>query len=754
MQRIKEIIEFLKSFFPFHLLVSHFKFNIVVLFYWLFLFAIINGYVGVNFGLQYLFLSPEYLDETGFLSFFILGFSLGGFIMAFNTYSYIRLGPKYPFIATIARPFFKFCINNSIIPLLFSTNLLINILWFQKGQELVSYTELFITGVSFVIGILFFFTLSFLYFFPTNKDLFKLTGKREIDFEQKQSNIQSALHKRQKWYNEFLKEQKDQYYYFGKAFRIKKSRDCTHYDISVLRKVFAQNHTNSSYFEMTLLITFFSIGFFKDFEVFQIPASVSIMLLLTIILMIISAFFSWFKRWTYPVIIVLFVFINYLSKTTDLFSFQSFAFGMSYAESDMKKYDLASITELGYDAEQSSIDKDKFMQLLDNWKKKQSSNKPKLIVVNTSGGGLRSAMWTLSMFQLLDQETGGFFSKQTQLITGASGGMLGAAYYRDLILKEQKGEIADKAAKKYRENISKDLLNRVAFSISTSDIFFRFQKFEVNGQEYTKDRGYAFEQELVANLDGALNHDLGYYSEYEFSGDIPTIIFSPTIINDGRRLIVSSQDLAFLNEGFLASRNTGLHPEIENVEFMKYFKDNAPEKLRFTTAIRMNATFPYIMPMVTMPSRPGMQVMDAGIRDNYGSKLTVQYLVSLTKWIQENTSGVIVVRLRDTKKVLKNEEYEDMSLVKKLLLPFGNMYGNFPRVQDFDQDQLFSSFLRSKDFPIEFVTFNLREKKEDVIALSWHLTRDEKNKIISNLNSASNQAELKRLKKLMDLKNE
>jgi hypothetical protein len=754
MTRINNIYNFWKNFFPFHLLVSHFKFNIIVLFYWLFLFAIINGYVGVNFGLQYLFLSPEYLDETSFLSFFILGFSLGGFIMAFNTYSYIRLGPKYPFIATIARPFFKFCINDSILPLLFSTNLLVNIIWFQKGKELVSYSELFTTGFSFVIGILFFFTLSFLYFFPTNKDLFKLTGKREVDFERKQSNIKSAIHKRQKWYNEFLKEHKNQYYYFGKSFRIKKSRDCTHYDINVLRRVFAQNHTNSSYFEIALLITFFSIGFLKDYEVFQIPASVSIMLLLTIILMIISAFFSWFKRWTYPVLILLFMFINHLSKTTDLFSFQSFAFGMSYAEADMVKYDLSSIKKLGYNAEQASIDKDKFIQLLDNWKQKQATKKPKLIIVNTSGGGLRSAMWTFSMFQLLDKETSGLFSRQTQLITGASGGMLGAAYYRDLILKEQKGEIEDKSADKYRDNISKDLLNRVAFSISTSDIFFRFQKFKVNEQEYTKDRGYAFEQELVANLDGALDHELGYYTDYEFDGDIPTIIFSPTIINDGRRLIVSSQHLAFLNEGFLAARNTGLSPEIENVEFLKYFEKNAPEKLRFTTAIRMNATFPYIMPMITMPTRPGMQVMDAGIRDNYGSKLTVQYLVSLTKWIKDNTSGVIVVRLRDTKKVLENEEYEDMSLANKLLLPFGNMYGNFPRVQDFDQDQLFSSLLRSKDFPIEFVTFNLREKIEDIIALSWHLTRDEKNKIIENLKSTSNQAELKRLKKLMDLENE
>lgn len=754
MNRFKNIAQSIGMFFPFHLLFSHFKFNIIVIFYWLFLFAIINGYFGFNFGLQYLFLSPEYLGETGFLSFFILGFSVGGFIMAFHTYSYIRLGPKYPFIATIARPFFKFCINNSLLPLLFSANLLINILIFQRAQELVSISTLFVIGLSFAIGVVFFFTLSFLYFFPTNKDLFKLTGKKESDFDNMQSNIQSALHKKQYWYNEFLKEHKEQYYYFGKQFRLRKSRDCTHYDISVLRSVFAQNHTNASYFELALLISFVTIGFFKDYEVFQVPASVSIMLLLTMIVMIVSAFFSWFKRWTYPIFILIFFVINNLSKNTDLFSFQSFAFGLSYAEADMRSFDVQSLNDFGFDAEQAAKDKDHYLDLMTNWKSKQDDEKPKLIIVNTSGGGLRSAMWTFSMLQLLDSQTDNLFSKQTQLITGASGGMLGAAYYRDLMLMEQQGEITDKLADRYRDNISKDLLNRVAFSISTSDIFFRFQKFEVNGQKYTKDRGYAFEQELVENLEGALDHDLGYYAQDEFEGNIPTMIFSPTIINDGRRLIVSSQHLSFLNDAFLGTRNTGLSPEIENVEFLKYFAANNPEKLRFTTAIRMNATFPYIMPMVTMPTRPGMQVMDAGIRDNYGTKITVQYLISLNKWIKENTSGVIIVRLRDTKKVLQNETYKGLGMLNKLLLPFGNMYGNFPRVQDFDQDQLYSSLLLSKEYPIDFVTFNLRERAEDVIALSWHLTRDEKNRIINNLNSVNNSNELTRLKRLMGISDE
>lgn len=754
MNRLRSLAIGLSKFFPLHLIVSQFKFNIIVVFYWLFLFAVINGYFGVNFGLQSLFLSPEYLNETSYLSFFILGFSVGGFIMAFNTYSYIRLGSKYPFIATIARPFFKFSINNSLLPTLFIINLIVNILNFQRSQEFADSYQLWGFALSTLFGIFTFIVIAFLYFFPTNKDLYKLTGKKEEYFREKASNIKSAIHKKQKWYNEYLSEQEQEYYYIGKNFRLKKSRNCMHYDLNVLRSVFAQNHTNASLFEIVLLISFFSLGFLKDLDVFQIPAGASIMLLITIILMIVSAFFSWLKRWTYPFLIFLLFSINYLSKNTAFFRFESNAFGLSYEKEDMIDYNVNSIREIGFDAESVSKDRSEYIKILENWKDKFDERKPKLVILNTSGGGLRSALWTFSMLQLLDEETNFKFSEYTNMITGASGGMLGAAYYRDLILQDKIRDTNLRDLPVYKDRIGKDLLNRISFSISTSDIFFRFQKAELNGKKYPKDRGWAFEQELISNLNGHLDNDLKFYREPETNADIPTMIFAPTIINDGRRLVMSSQHLAFLNSATLSARNTGLAPEMENIEFLKYFQKNDPLSIRFTSVIRMNATFPYIMPMVTMPTKPGMQIMDAGIRDNYGTKITSQFITGLNDWIKENTSGVVVVRLRDTKKVLEDEVYNDLSMLNKLLLPFGNIYGNFPRVQDFDQDELFINLLKKREFPIDVVTFNLREKKEDVIALSWHLTQQEKAKIYKATQSEGNKESLKSLKTLLGIKNE
>lgn len=741
--------EKIRYFFPIHLVLSQFKHNIVVLFYWLFLFLIINEKAGVGIGLPYLFLSPEYHGNIGFMSFLLLGFSTGGFMMAFHAYSYIHLGSKYPFIATLERPFFKFCVNNSVIPIVFTINFSYNIISFQRSQEFVSLVDAWLLILALLIGLVLFIAFSFLYFFPTNKDFFKLSG-RNREKSEKKSNMDSQTHRKTEWFDDFQNATDHKYFYIGKGFRWKQSRSCRHYDIQILQRVFAQNHTNASFFEIALVISFILIGFFKDFEAFQVPASVSIMMLLTIVIMVISALFSWLNRWAYPVIILVIFGLNLLSTKTDSFKFQSEATGLSYEKEDLVPFTPERVREIGFNQEQIEKDRLSYFETLENWKANQIQKKPKLILVNTSGGGLRSSLWTFSVLQYLDSISNNEIGNNIQMIAGASGGMVGAAYYRELILKTHT-DIINRTAIKYRENIGKDLLNRISFSVSTNDIFFRFQKAEYNGKLYTKDRGYAFEQGLNDNLDSALNKSLGAYYSPEKNGKVPTMIFTPTIINDGRRLVIGAQQLSFLNEMVIKSSLYGLHAEMENVEYLKYFKEANPEELFFPTVLRMNATFPYILPMVTLPTVPGMQIMDAGIRDNYGTKITVQYLAGLEEWIKENTSGVVIIKIRDTKKNLLAETYDEIGLISKLLLPLGNLYGNFPRVQDFDQDELLMTWQKHSNFPLDVVTFNLREKIDDKIALSWHLTKQEKKKIISAIHSLNNQLELDRLMELLQI---
>src|SRR5438045_1014070 len=105
--------------FPIQLLIALLKKNYLLLMYWVVLFGWITGSMSNTFGIPYLFLDPEYMGYVGFSSFFIMGFATGCFIMVFNISSYIVNGYRFPFIATLSRPFLKFSLNNFIIPLLF-----------------------------------------------------------------------------------------------------------------------------------------------------------------------------------------------------------------------------------------------------------------------------------------------------------------------------------------------------------------------------------------------------------------------------------------------------------------------------------------------------------------------------------------------------------------------------------------------------------------------------------------------------------
>ena len=83
--------------------------------------------------------------------------------------------------------------------------------------------------------------------------------------------------------------------------------------------------------------------------------------------------------------------------------------------------------------------------------------------------------------------------KKTFLITGASGGMLSAAFFRELYLQKQKGRNINLRDKKYVDEISGDLLNPMFSSFVARDLIAPAQKFKVGPYSYVKDRGYAFE---------------------------------------------------------------------------------------------------------------------------------------------------------------------------------------------------------------------------------------------------------------------
>jgi len=237
------------------------------------------------------------------------------------------------------------------------------------------------------------------------------------------------------------------------------------------------------------------------------------------------------------------------------------------------------------------------------------------------------------------------------------------------------------------------------------------------------------------------------YQKPEENAEIPMMIFSPTIVNDGRRMIISPQPLSYLTAG---NRLDGeKNPLPEDIEFGRLFKKQRGDSLQFTTALRMNATFPYIFPMTSLPTKDPMELMDAGIRDNFGLKTTLQYLYTFRNWINTNTSGVIIVQVRDLPKGIDIEK-SNQSLFSQFTAPLGSIYGNMTKTHDYNSEQMLRYLTAWFDNSIDLVTFQLQHDEKNFVSLSWHLTEAEKRTIRSGVKSPYYLKELERLGKMLE----
>lgn len=745
-------------FFPFQLVWLQLKKNHLLLIFWVILFGFAAKAFAVKFGVPNLLLFPEYLGHSGVWAFMILGFSLGGFIMAFNIYTYILHAFRFPFLATISRPFAKFCINNFILPVAFNVVYCLNSADFQKTSEFLTGWEITLNLLSFVFGQALFILFSLAYFFGTNKDIFKLTGKTEEELffrsSQPPKTPPPSVRSKKRWY--FTRSYRREWRvetYLRTPVSIALARKSSHYHKETIRSVFAQNHVNATFFEVAVIASFLLIGSFRENQVFVIPAMATVFLMFTMFLMLLSIFISWLRSWTFTILIVIFLLFNFASSHFDWARIDNHAYGLDYTVPPAD-YSTAAIDALRNDSVQLEADVNYTIEILNNWRRKNSTSaitkgkKPKLVIINTSGGGSRSALWTFRAIQYNDSLLAGALMRHAAVITGSSGGMVGAAFLRQLHLDYAAQNKFYFHHPEHLSDISRDILNPILFSLATNDLFIRYQKFEVDSLIYTKDRATSFERQLNQITGGRLNKKLMDYREPEFNAEVPMMIFAPTITDDNRRLIVAAQPMSYLSNNLPheSMRNT---PLTENIEFMRLFEKQRADNIEFLSVLRMNATFPYVMPSVSMPSRPKIQVMDAGLRDNFGFRNTLQFIAAFRNWISTNTSGIVIIQVRDKEKDFEPEESGEISIIESLTNPLGSVYGNFTKVQDYTHDQLLQYTSFYFDQPIDVVNFELHYPQEEPISLSWHLTSREKALIIQSVNHPTNRAASLRLRELL-----
>ncbi len=741
MKSIKKILKDIYFFFPVQLFLETFRKNHILVLFWLFLFLFITKSTGYRYGVYTLFLGPEYLEHVSILSYFLLGFTTGIFIMAFHLSSYITNAYQFPVVATLSKPFFRFSLNNLVIPVGFIVTYLILSWHYQHHYLLLSSRDSLVNLLFFLTGLVIFYVFTFAYFRIMNTSMENLISlsKGKLGQWRVTRPLQRILQKDLLW-----KAAKAPVHNIGNTrvglylfTPLSIRRAPIRIEISPARAqhILNRNRSFAVVFAVLLLLSLTLVGLYINKPVFAIPAAASIMLMFAMALLFYDLFYVTFKEYALWIFLALLVLIFYIINSGIIVHREGQAYGLDYNSPAAEK--AISLTGDPGLAEQ---DYRHTLAILNRWKKRmaeQGDTLPRLVVINNCGGGLKAALWSFYSIAWADSVMHHRLLPHAELLTGASGGMFGAAYLRELYLRKQHGYAgADSLSARFRD-LSRDMLNPMVLHLALKDWFFTFQTFRYNGITYRHDRGWALEHKFNLNTNNILDKPLSAYRDPEEKALIPLMFLTPTSMNSGQQLLISPTHTAYM----CGLPEWGKIPSA--IEFLRAYEPLGAEHLRFTTALRLNASYPFITPVATLPGKPALSITDAGMRDNFGYLAGLRFLYVFRKWINKNTGGIVFISIGIDKK-----KRQVSTLTGHILAPLDNIYEDFFNIQQLNGQEMIQPVQSLFTVDFDVLTLNLNEKDER-ISLSWQLTLREKEQVKSSVFTPENQATLKRLQELI-----
>jgi hypothetical protein len=383
-----------------------------------------------------------------------------------------------------------------------------------------------------------------------------------------------------------------------------------------------------------------------------------------------------------------------------------------------------------------------------------------LVLVCVSGGGIRAACWTAGILAKLEARMPAF-PRETLMVTGASGGMVGAAAWVSNVALREEGAASADTRDGLVKAIGIDGLTAIARALAFDDIPKSFLR-----AENRTNRGAALQgvwtglRSKTAGVD--FGRPLAQLGAGEAQGRWPSLVFSPMIVEDGRRLLVSNLKLPWVTQAkapwvgrrggetirSLASVSAFHAEDLFGVEGMK--------AISLGTAARLSAAFPYVCPATVLPTKPRRRVVDAGYYDNFGVDLATHWLERALAfhgdWLKRRVSRVLVIQIRDGLRTTnKNPAAANApsgvpnapaGLMSPLLRglegvtsPIAGLLSAREAVMDFRNDAqldaVSQAYARS-DIPIATTVFELKAS----LSLSWRLARVELDTLRAQLESA------------------
>jgi hypothetical protein len=396
-------------------------------------------------------------------------------------------------------------------------------------------------------------------------------------------------------------------------------------------------------------------------------------------------------------------------------------------------------------------------QLSENevWRRRKTA--PKLLIITASGGAYRASFWTAMVLDSLIQESGKHgtlagLDTSIRLLTGASGGMLANAYFavsrderasqphaplveqiqRDII-ESQKIKLPWMSEPRRLDPIlgDRDSLTLLAKQLVGKDSLMTILPFRTS-----IDRG----RELENHWRTIREKTFEWLGEGEAAGWRPSLVISPMLAETGQPLLISNLDLSGLRE-----------QSYEAVEFFHLFP-TVRDRFRISTAVRMNAAFPFVTPAVKLPTNPFVRVVDAAYYDSYGVDLAVAYLQQreIMDWLKRCTSGVILIQIRAFKIGPKtaSEQTRLQQAISFLTTPLEGAATARDATMHFRNQQELRLLQRLYDPQfLQTVVFEPDNKAE--ATMTWDLPEAELNKMRNDLaNADHNLAAMSKLKRL------
>lgn len=361
-------------------------------------------------------------------------------------------------------------------------------------------------------------------------------------------------------------------------------------------------------------------------------------------------------------------------------------------------------------------------QVLDRWRA-QFDVPPRLVVVATSGGGLRASLWTARVLDELEHEFAEF-PRHVRVVTGASGGMVGAGIWVASLQADGSHGDHDVIDESGREALGPITLHLA--------------------MPLPGDRGQALDRALERNSDGTLGVSLRSLAADEAQGWRPSLIYAPIMVEDGRPMLFSNLDL-----GGLCSVGLGdAEPTTLSLEFYRLFPEADP---KLATIARLSASAPLVSPAVRLPTVPSRSLVDAGFADPYGVDLATRWLAQHAEWLRTNTAGVVLIQIRD-----RRESWREVALdrphpllwraLAQLAAPGESIVRSRRSTIGF-RNEIQIAELADELPSLMTVVFELDAEA----SLSWSLTEREKSRIEAAIYSPNNQRTLGELRQWWEI---